>query len=196
MHNVLHEAEVDPQVAVNIDESAGAESECPSADSEEVMKLQAMLAQSQQELADAKNANLRAHADFDNYRKRLRAERDQEYTRGRDRVLTELLPIIDDFERALTAASDTQATDPLRQGVELILRQFLNLLERYGIKPMLVEGQHFDPKYHDAVARIASNGQPEHTIVGEILRGYLKEGEVFRPAKVVVSVNPEEPITE
>jgi molecular chaperone GrpE len=81
----------------------------------------------------------------------------------------------------------------LRKGVELIHRQLAGLLERYGIAPMSVEGKPFDPKYHDAVARVATASAPEHSVVGEIQRGYLKNGEVFRPAKVAVAVSPDEP---
>ena len=199
MHDELHTpAELNPQVTADIDEAAADTATAP-AESEEVMALPTLLAQCQQELAEAKNANLRAQADFDNYRKRLRAERDLEYTRGRDRVLLELLPVIDDFERALSAVPDARENcppDALRQGVELLFRQLCNLLGRYSITPMRTEGQRFDPKYHDAVARIPTPGHPEHTIVGEVQRGYLKNGEVFRPAKVAVAVAPDEPIAE
>jgi molecular chaperone GrpE len=195
MHNELHTPDkINPQVAAGIDDAALATKTIPPEDSEDIIELRVLLVQFQQQLADAKNANLRAHADFDNYRKRMRQERDQEYSRGRDRVLTELLPIIDDFERALNSVPEAKSVDSLRQGVELIFRQLSNMLARYGITPMQVDGQRFDPKYHDAVARIPSTDQPEHMIVGEIQRGYLKDGEVFRPAKVVVAVIPEEPV--
>ena len=200
MHDELHTpAEINPQVAADIDDAAA--TAAPPAESEDVMELPTLLAQCQHELAEAKNTNLRARADFDNYRKRMRAERDLEYTRGRDRVLMELLPIIDDFERALNAvpessAADARTPEALRAGVELIFRQVFNLLGRYGITPMRTEGQRFDPKYHDAVARIPTPGQPEHIIVGGILRGYLKDGEVFRPAKVAVAVAPDEPLAQ
>jgi molecular chaperone GrpE len=197
MHNELHKHDkINPQVAADIEDAAVATTEMPAEDSEDIIELHALLAQFQQQLADANNANLRAHADFDNYRKRMRQERDQEYSRGKDRVLAELLPIIDDFERALNSAADVKSADALRQGVELIFRQLSNMLARFGITPMQVEGQRFDPKYHDAAARIPSADKPEHTIVGEIQRGYLKGGEVFRPAKVIVSVAPEESVAQ
>jgi len=158
---------------------------------EDVVQLRETLAQCQLELAESKNANLRAHADFDNYRKRLRAERDQEYSRGSDRVLADLLPIMDDFDRALTAAAGSNTAESVTLGIEMIYRQLQGLLERYGITVMAADGQIFDPKYHDAVTSVVSDTVPEHTIVAVIQRGYLKNTEVFRPARVAVAVAPE-----
>lgn len=77
-----------------------------TAEEPEALDVRAALVQCQQELQEAKNAILRAHADFDNFRKRMRAERDQEFNRGSERVLTDLLPIVDDFDRALAAVND------------------------------------------------------------------------------------------
>ncbi|HEY3417606.1 MAG TPA: nucleotide exchange factor GrpE [Armatimonadota bacterium] len=187
-----------PETAADIAESAAAAEgaadalQCP-VNVEDAAELLVALNSCQRELAEMTNSYLRAHADFDNFRKRLRAERDQEFARGTDRVLAELLPIVDDFDRALAAANHGHQTGALRQGVELIYRQLLNLLERYNIKPFEVMDQPFDPKYHDAVSRVATTAAPEHTVIGEIQRGYLKNGDVFRPAKVAVAVAPDEP---
>ncbi|MHB9022796.1 MAG: nucleotide exchange factor GrpE [Armatimonadota bacterium] len=186
-----------PETAADIAEAAEREQaddtqQCPI-DVEDAAELLVALNNCQNELAEMKNSYLRAHADFDNFRKRLRAERDLEFSRGTDRVLSELLSIVDDFERALAASSGGHHGGSLRQGVELIYRQLLNMLERYGIAPLEVTGQAFDPKYHDAVSRVATTSAPEHSIIGEIQRGYLKNGEVFRPAKVAVAVSPDEP---
>jgi molecular chaperone GrpE len=159
---------------------------------EGVEELRAALTQCQQELAESKNAYLRAHADFDNFRKRLRAERDQEFGRGSDRVLADVLPVLDDFERALAAVSEKSTAESLKQGVELIYRQLLNLLSRYNIRPMETVGTSFDPMYHDAISRLTTTEVPEHHIVAEVQRGYLKNTDIFRPAKVVVAVPPEE----
>jgi molecular chaperone GrpE len=158
----------------------------------ELAEMHAELLRCQHELAESKDAFLRAHADFDNYRKRLRATSDQEFTRGSERVLADLLAIVDDFERALASVTDQSTVDSLTQGVTLIMRQLNALLERYGITPMTVDGHPFDPKYHDAVASIPTTDVPEHTILGVIQKGYHKGTDVFRPAKVAVAVTPEE----
>jgi molecular chaperone GrpE len=195
MHDKKHEHDsVNPQTAADINEAVSETSDTTGQD--EAIDLRAALAQCQQELQESRNAYLRAHADFDNFRKRMRAERDQEFSRGSEKVLADLLSVVDDFERALSAVTDTSTIDSLKHGVELIHRQMLNLLERYNIAPMKVEGQPFDPKYHDAVARVATTAQPEHTIIGEVQRGYTRNGEVFRPARVAVVVAPEEPTAE
>jgi len=158
---------------------------------EDIAELRAALAQCREELAEAKNAYLRAHADFDNFRKRMRAERDQEFARGSDRVLSDLLPVVDDFERALAAVNEASTVESLRQGNELIFRHLLRLLEKYGVIPMEVEGKPFDPMYHDAELRMPTTAYPEHTVIGQIQRGYLKNGDAFRHAKVAVAVKPE-----
>jgi len=159
---------------------------------EDVVGLRVELTQCREELAEAKNAYLRAHADFDNFRKRMRAERDQEFTRGSDRVLSDLLPVVDDFERALAAINEASTVESLLQGNELIFRHLLRLLEKYNVVPMEVEGKPFDPMYHDAELRVPSDAYPEHTVIGQIQRGYLKNGDAFRHAKVAVAVSPED----
>ncbi|MHB0936505.1 MAG: nucleotide exchange factor GrpE [Armatimonadota bacterium] len=179
-----------PETAADIAEG-GAEAPFCIPVPEDMAELRAMLAQCQQELAESKNAYLRAHADFDNFRKRMRAERDQEFGRGSDRVLSDLLPVVDDFERALAAVNEASTVESLKQGNELIYRHLLRLLEKYGIVPMEVEGKPFDPMYHDAELRVPSAAHPEHTVIGQIQRGYLKNGDAFRHAKVAVAVAPE-----
>ena len=191
MKDKKHEkADISPETAADIAESAE-----PTAENmrpEEVAEMLAELTQCRQDLAESKNAYLRAHADFDNFRKRLRAERDQEFARGSERVLADLLPIIDDFERALASVNESSTVDSLTQGVGLIYRQLTTLLERYAVIAMEVEGKPFDPNYHDAVAQIATPNVPEHTIIGVMQKGYMKNGDVFRPAKVAVSGPVEE----
>lgn len=179
-------------VDADIDNLVLSDSEAPATGKDEEMALPDALAKCQLELQEAKNALLRSHADFDNFRKRMRAEREQEFARGNDRVLVEVLSIVDDFERAIAAVNEKSTVESLQQGVDLIYRQLLSLLERYKITPMTVKGEHFDPKYHDAVARVNVNDVPEHTIVGEVQRGYCKGKEVFRPAKVAVAMPAEE----
>ncbi len=186
MKDKKHEkAEMSPEMAADIAESTEPAPE--NLRPEEVAELLAALTQCRQELAESKNAYLRAHADFDNFRKRLRAERDQEFARGSERVLADLLPIIDDFERALASVNENSTVDSLTQGVGLIYRQLSTLLERYAIIAMEVEGKPFDPNYHDAIAQVATANVPEHTIIGVVQKGYMKNGDVFRPAKVAVS---------
>jgi len=127
---------------------------------------------------------LRTAAEFDNYRKRMDRERRDlaEYTAGE--VLTELLPIIDNLERALQAAA---ADDPLRKGVELIHRQMLDILRKRGIKPIEALGADFDPNFHQAVIHEPSAEHREGEVMEELQRGYVVGDRLLRPAMVKVA---------
>jgi len=127
---------------------------------------------------------LRTAAEFDNYRKRVDRERRElaEYIAAE--VVGEFLPIIDNLERALAAASET---DPLRKGVELILKQLLDLLRKRGVKPIEALGADFDPNFHQAVIHEASSAHREGEVMEELQRGYLIGERLLRPAMVKVA---------
>jgi molecular chaperone GrpE len=127
---------------------------------------------------------LRTAAEFDNYRKRMDRERRDlaEFTAGE--VLTELLPIIDNLERALQAAA---ADDPLRKGVELTHRQMLDLLRKRGVKPIEALGADFDPNFHQAVIHEVSEAHREGEVMEELQRGYVVGDRLLRPAMVKVA---------
>ena len=127
---------------------------------------------------------LRTAAEFDNYRKRMDRERRDlaEYTAAD--VVLELLPIVDNLERALQAAD---IDDPLRKGVELILKQMLDLLRKRGVKPIEALGADFDPNFHQAVIHEASGEHREGEVMQELQRGYLLGDRLLRPAMVKVA---------
>jgi len=127
---------------------------------------------------------LRTAAEFDNYRKRVDRERRDlaEYTAAD--VLTELLPIIDNLERALAAAAEA---DPLRKGVELIHKQMLDLLRKRGVKAIEALGADFDPNFHQAVIHEPSGEHREGEVIAELQRGYLLGDRLLRPAMVKVA---------
>jgi molecular chaperone GrpE len=129
---------------------------------------------------------LRTAAEFDNYRKRVERERRElsEYA-GAD-VLTDLLPIVDNLERALQAPS-TGESDSYRRGVELILKQMTDLLQRRGVKMIESVGLQFDPRYHEAVVQEVSAEHPEGTVMAELRRGYMLGDRLLRPAAVKVA---------
>jgi molecular chaperone GrpE len=127
---------------------------------------------------------LRTAADFDNYRKRMDRERRElaDYTAGE--VISELLPIVDNLERALQAAAED---DPLRKGVELIHRQMLDLLRKRGVKPIEALGTDFDPNFHQAVIHEESTEHREGEVMAELQRGYVVGDRLLRPAMVKVA---------
>lgn len=129
---------------------------------------------------------LRTAAEFDNYRKRIERER-REFTEfAAAEVLRDLLPIVDDLERALQAphAGDV---DAYRQGVELVHRQMLELLRRRGVTPMDAVGTSFDPNVHEAVMHEESDAHQEGEVMAELRRGYMLGERLLRPAMVKVA---------
>jgi molecular chaperone GrpE len=127
---------------------------------------------------------LRTVAEFDNYRKRMDRERRDlaEYTASE--VVAELLPIIDNLERALQAAA---AEDPLRKGVELIHKQMLDILRKRGVRPIEALGADFDPNFHQAVIHEESTEHREGEVMAELQRGYVVGDRLLRPAMVKVA---------
>jgi len=127
---------------------------------------------------------LRTAAEFDNYRKRVdRERRDLAEFTAADLVI-ELLPIVDNLERALQAAA---IDDPLRKGVELILKQMLDLLRKRGVGPIDALGADFDPNCHQAVIHEVSGEHREGEVMQELQRGYLLGDRLLRPAMVKVA---------
>jgi molecular chaperone GrpE len=129
---------------------------------------------------------LRTAAEFDNYRKRVERERRElsEYA-GAD-ILTDMLPIIDDLERALQAAAGSEA-ESYRRGVELIHKQMADLLRKRGVKVIEAVGTQFDPRYHEAVMQETSNDHREGEVIAELRRGYTLGDRLLRPATVKVA---------
>jgi len=156
----------------------------PSAEelSEQVNNLKA-------EIENLKNTMVRRQADFENFRKRLERERAEDGARAVAQVAESLLPVLDAFERAL-AAHDDPAYEEYRKGFELIDRQLLDALARYGLQPIEAQGQPFDPHVHEAVERVESLEAAEGTVVAELQRGYRLRDRVLRPALVRVAVKP------
>ena len=157
---------------------------------EQVELLRAELEKRAREAAESQDRYLRTLAEFDNYRKRTAREREEWRRQAQMEVLREILPVLDNFDRALQAAPAPDADAGFRAGVELIHRDFLAALERVGVRPFATVGQPFDPLRHEAVAREERSDVPDHTVVAEILRGYQLQDRVLRPAGVVVAVAP------
>jgi molecular chaperone GrpE len=153
--------------------------------------LRAEVESKAREAAGAQERYLRTLADFDNFRRRVGRERDDWRRLAQEELLREILPVLDNFDRALAAAPASEAdAGGFRAGVELIHRDFLNALERLGVRPFSAVGEPFDPQRHEAVARVEQGDVADHTVVGETQRGYLFRDRVLRPARVVVAVEP------
>lgn len=130
---------------------------------------------------------LRKTAEFDNYRKRIERERQTLADAVAAGILEELLPLVDDLERALKADAGSEATEGYRRGVELIHRQLLELLRKRGVRPIEALGADFDPYYHQAVAHEEAEGRRDNEIIEEFRRGYMLGDRLLRPSMVKVA---------
>ena len=129
---------------------------------------------------------LRKTAEFDNYRKRIERERQAQAESAAADVLKELLPLIDDLERALKAES-AEGTDAYRRGVELILKRLEDTLLRRGVRPIEALGLDFDPNYHQAVAYEPAENRRDGEVIEEFGRGYMLGDRLLRPSMVKVA---------
>ena len=132
-----------------------------------------------------KETCLRTAADFQNYRKRVTQETERRSAAQKEAFILELLPVIDNLERALESASTS--SEKLQEGVQMILQQLRQLLQQHGISSEETTGQPFDPHYHEAIATLHDPSQPDQVILETSQRGYRRDNEVLRPAKVVVN---------
>ena len=132
---------------------------------------------------------LRKTAEFDNFRKRIERERTTVQQTAAADVIVELLPLVDDLERALSADVESASANTYRAGVELIHKQLLGLLEKRGVAPIDTLGTEFDPEYHQAVATTPVEDEEcgDGTVVEELRRGYTLHGRLLRPAMVKVA---------
>lgn len=146
------------------------------------------VAELQKQCDDYYDLLLRKTAEFDNYRKRTERERKELVETAAAGLLAELLPVIDDLERALVAAdAGVNDVEAYRKGVELIHRQVLDLLRKRGVKSIEAVGKPFDPHFHQAVAYEMSPEHGEGQVISELRRGYLMGDRLLRPAMVKVA---------
>ena len=158
---------------------------------EEIQRLREALETKTREVEAQQDRYLRTVAEFDNVRKRSARER-EEYTRyANESLLREILPVLDNLDRAMQAARSEPATS-LTTGVELIQRELLRVLEKNGLTRYSAVGQPFDPTRHEAIARVVSVEQPPNTVVAETAPGYMLHGRLLRAALVAVAAAPDE----
>ncbi len=154
-------------------------------DTAEIDELRRLLDEKQDRL-------LRAVAEADNVRRRAQREKDEFARYANESLIRDLLPVLDNFDRALGAARATGEAPKVVEGVELIQRELLRVLERAGVTRYSALGQRFDPNRHEAAARVVSTTEPPDTVVAEIVPGYLLHDRVLRPAQVAVAAAPDE----
>ena len=133
---------------------------------------------------------LRLHAEFDNFKKRALKEKEQFLKFANEGLIYELINILDNFERAFESANKMTDFKSLHQGVEMILKQLHQLLEKSGVQKIECLGKAFNPVQQEAIAHVETDKYPENTVVEEVQKGYFLEDRVIRPAVVKVSKKP------
>lgn len=153
----------------------------------ETEKMEEELEKTKEALNEQKDKYLRLSAEFDNYRKRTMKEKAELILNGGEKTITSILPIVDDFERALKNMDSATDVAAIREGVELIYNKFLSVLAQNGVKPIETKEQNLNTDYHEAIAVIPA---PQEELKGKILdcvqTGYTLNDKVIRHAKVVV----------
>jgi molecular chaperone GrpE len=152
--------------------------------------LRSRLSSISQERDEFRTLLQRTRADFENFQKRSQrdAAQDRRYWNGP--MALDILPILDNFERAMAAAKQAGESGPLVQGVSLVQTQILDALRRHGITRIEAEGKPFDPNQHQAVMQQPSADQPPNTVVQVLEHGFMLHDRVLRPARVAVAVSP------
>ena len=153
---------------------------------------EAQLEELRRQLDDKQDRLLRARAEAENIGRRGLRDRDDYVKYATESLVRDLIPVLDNLDRALDSARATAGADSVVTGVELIQRELLRVLERSGVSRYSAVGQPFDPTRHEAIARVVSTEAAPDTVVNETAPGYLMNGRVLRPAMVAVAAAPDE----
>ena len=146
------------------------------------------LPEAQENIAELNERIVRLTADFDNFRKRAQRDKDEARQFANQGLLEKLLPVLDNFEMALTAVKDADSS--VRDGVQMILDQLLSVLKESGVEPVDALGQPFDPNLHEALSQEETTDAEEGTVVQQVQCGYKLNDRLVRPARVVVAKAP------
>ncbi|KHF41913.1 protein GrpE [Halalkalibacter okhensis] len=173
----MEEEAVSEENVTPADEAEGANQEV------EVTEEDARLA----EIAELNNRLLRVQADYDNFRRRSREEKEAAAKYRSQNVIEALLPVIDNFERALLVKPEAEEAKSLLQGMEMVYRQFQDTLKSEGVEVIETVGHSFDPHLHQAVMQVEEDGFESNQIVEELQKGYKLKDRVLRPSMVKVN---------
>ncbi|MCX8033685.1 MAG: nucleotide exchange factor GrpE [Thermodesulfovibrio sp.] len=147
----------------------------------------------QKELTDQRDKYLRLYAEFENYKRMVQKEREELINYANEKLIKDLLPVIDNFELAVKHASGEESSkwlESMKTGVENTLKEFFRILEKYGVKPIDSVGQLFNPEVHHAVTTVETDDKEENMVVEELRKGYFYKDKLLREPLVVVSKRP------
>ncbi|MDM5249334.1 MULTISPECIES: nucleotide exchange factor GrpE [unclassified Lysinibacillus] len=182
---VQEEKDVQAENAVEVEATEVKEEQQAELTIEE--QYEAKLAELQAKLADEENRHLRLRADFDNIRRRNQLDREAAEKYRAQSLLSDLLPVIDNFERALQVEATSEETASIVKGIEMVYRSLLEATEKEGLQIIKAEGEQFDPNVHQAVMQEQDSEKETGVVVRELQKGYMLKDRVLRPT--MVSVN-------
>ncbi|MFF2155951.1 nucleotide exchange factor GrpE [Paenibacillus chitinolyticus] len=175
------EAEKATYDAEQAEAAEAAAPEAEGATNTELDELRKAAEESQQRL-------LRAQADFDNFRRRTRQEKEEFAKYASLKLIEQMLPVIDNFDRALVSSRETQDFEALTKGIEMVYRQLEQVMTQEGLTPIEAVGQPFNPEFHQAIMQVESDEHEEGIVVEEVQKGYMLKDKVIRPSMVKVSM--------
>jgi len=177
---VIEENEMESEDSTSRSAEAGAQEELTMVDAAELKRLH-------DEKQELQNMLVRRQADFENYRKRVEKERHSDRHRGAESLVEHLLPVLDAFDRALSAHHEGAASEDYRKGFELIRKQLWDALSKQGLSRIESVGKEFNPHFHHAIEQVETSEDEDGTVIGELQPGYLFHERVLRPAMVRVA---------
>ncbi|MEO8513431.1 MAG: nucleotide exchange factor GrpE [Ignavibacteria bacterium] len=145
----------------------------------------------EQQIAQLKDQYLRAAAEFENYKRRTDSEKAEFFAYASERLLTDLLPVVDDFNRTMDSFEKSHDNAALKKGIDLVYDKFKTALGKQGLREMDSDGKKFDVKFHEAIMQQPDESKEPETILNTVEKGYFLKDKVLRHAKVVVSAKPE-----
>ena len=181
---ISNEVEVDSSIPTE-------ESEVPREEPiilEPIEALEKEMQETKDELDEQKDKFIRLQAETDNFRKRLSREKEEVSQYANERLFKELIPIFDNFERALEDPSNEIKS--LKEGLDMILKQFNTFLEKENVEPIKAIGEKFNPEFHEALTSEESNDHEEDTIISQFVKGYKINNRVLRPSQVIIAKKP------
>jgi molecular chaperone GrpE len=155
-------------------------------------KLQVQLEEKTRESTQYFDKWLRLRAEFENYKKRMQKEKGDLMKFGNESLLKALLPVLDNLNRAIEHGKKAKENSSILEGVEMVQKEFLNILERFGVKPVEAVGEMFDPEKHEAISH-EENELDSNRVIASLQDGYFYHDRLLRPARVVVSKGKAEP---
>ena len=144
----------------------------------------------QNKLKETEDRLLRMAADFENSRKRLKNQTEETVKFANEKLVLDILPVVDDLDRAISSLDQGHDTEKVKEGLHLVQGTFHKILERSGVKQIECLNQHFDPNFHEAVGQVEDSEHEEGTIIEEVQRGYLIHGRLARPSRVRITKKP------